>query len=187
MKSGFSFQSEHMELRAFEPEDVAALHAYLNYPDLIGRRYIPWKFPGTLPLSKGQVEAIYQAWIKEEKAFNMAVVLREGGDLIGHAHCSWEWDPHCPGVSVVIAPAHQQQGFGSQVLALLLDYLFEMTPAHSVSGGMVSWNQPALQFALKNGFAQSGAFRRVGIRDGEYFDWVGMDLLRPEWQERKGE
>jgi RimJ/RimL family protein N-acetyltransferase len=38
------FETDRLRLRAFEPEDLPALHTYLNYPEMIGRRYLPWRF-----------------------------------------------------------------------------------------------------------------------------------------------
>jgi RimJ/RimL family protein N-acetyltransferase len=54
MTAYFPFRGERVILRAFESEDVPALHAYLNHPELAGRRYIPWDFPNEFPLAKKQ-------------------------------------------------------------------------------------------------------------------------------------
>jgi RimJ/RimL family protein N-acetyltransferase len=175
------FQTDRLRLRAFEPEDLSTLHAYLNYPELTGRRYIPWRTPGELPLSKGQVEDLLKHWSEGEKEFHLAVTLRDDDTIIGHANCGWGWDSHCPEIDLVISPAYQFQGYGSEVLALMLDYLFGHTPAYSVGSGMASWNQAALKFAQKNGFTHSGTMRQVGLRDGQFYDWLGVDILRPEW------
>lgn len=175
------FETDRLRLRAFEPEDLPALHAYLNYPELTGRRYLPWRFPADLPLSKAQVENLLKRWSEGEKEFHLAITLREDGTLIGHANCDWGWDAHCPEIDLAISPAYQFQGYGSEVLILLLNYLFDQTPAHSISSGMASWNRDAKNFALKHGFTQSGAMRRAGLRKGAFYDWLGVDILRPEW------
>jgi RimJ/RimL family protein N-acetyltransferase len=175
------FHSDRLALRPFEPEDVPALSAYLNRPDLAGRRYVPWDTPELAPLSRRQVEEIYQKWSQREKGLLLAIVRRESGDPIGHAECDWEWDPHCPSMSVVIAPVHQRQGYGSEALALLLNYTFAYLPAHVVTAWMADWNQPARQFAARHGFREAGRMRRVGMRQGRYFDLVVADLLRSEW------
>jgi len=178
------FISERLQLRAFEPDDLLALHAYLNYPELAGRRYLPWRFPGEVPLSKQQVEGVLKHWAEDENAFHLAVILREDGTLIGHANCDWGWDAICPEIEVVISPAYQILGYGSELLALLLQYLFDNTPAHSIGSGMASWNQEAQKFARKHGFTQSGTMRRAGLRDGLEYNWLGVDLLRSEWVAR---
>jgi len=180
------FSVEHFYLRAFEPDDLVVLHAYLNHPVLAGRRYIPWSVPHNLPLSASQVDGVIEKWGKAEKQFHLAVVASGIDKVIGHANCDWGWDPHCPNISLVIAPDYQRQGFGEEVLKLFLRYLFDHTQAHNIAGGMSEWNQSGRTFAQKLGFKENGKMRRAGFRDGEYYDWIGVDILRPEWQQWKG-
>lgn len=175
------FQGERVILRAFEPQDLSALHTYLHHPDLAGRRYLPWGFPDDAPLSKKQVESVLEKWGKQEEGFNLAVALRAEKNVIGHTGCDWGWDPHCPDVTLVIAPQQQKHGYGSEVMQILLRYLYEQTPAHNVSVWMADWNQPAHQFALKHGFRECGKWRRAGLRHGAFFNVFQMDILRTEW------
>ena len=186
MAAYFPFQGEQISLRAFEPDDVSALHAYLNHPELAGRRYIPWGLPAEFPLSKKQVESIYKKWSEEKKGVHLAVLLRGTLEMIGHAECDWGWDPHCPQVAVVIKPAHQRKGCGSEVLQTLVSYLFKNTTAHNINGWMAEWNRSARGFAEAHGFKESGRWRRDGIRDGKYYDGILVDILRPEWAEWVG-
>ena len=185
MSQSYHFQSQRVILRAFEPEDLSSLHTYLNHPDLLGRRYLPWGFPDDAPLSKKKLEAVLEKWGKEEDGFNLAVVLQDTQKVIGHAGCDWGWDLHCPDMTLVIDPVHQRQGYGSEVLHILLNYLYEQTPAHNVSVWMADWNHPARQFAEKYGFRECGQWRRAGLRGGAFFDMVQMDILRAEWLARK--
>jgi RimJ/RimL family protein N-acetyltransferase len=178
----FAFQGNGVALRPFEPEDVPALEVYLNHPDLAGRRYVPWGFPELPPLARGQVEALYRKWAETKKGLKLAVVQRESGELVGHAGCDWSWDPHCPDVTVVIAPTHQRQGYGSEALSLLLHYLFETTVAHSISGWIAEWNTAGVEFATRHGFRECGRLRRAGVRHGVFFDVIVADMLRREWQ-----
>ena len=184
----YPFETERLILRPFELEDLQNLQAYLNSPELIGRRYIPWKFSTDIPLSKNQVEGVLKTWTEAEKQFHLAIILREDSKLMGHVNASWGWDPHCPNLDLVISPTYQRQGYGSEVLTAMLAYFFNNTPAHNITGGMASWNQQAQDFAVRHGFTRIGCFRRTGFREGQYVDWMGMDILRPEWlaRSRKG-
>ncbi len=180
------FSSERLFLRAFKPDDVSELHAYLNHPSLTGRRYIPRSLSHELPLSLAQVESIIEKWVKGEKQFHLAVVSIGNDKVIGHVNCDWNWDPHCPHLSLVIAPDYQRQGYGSETLDLLLRYLFENSQAHNIFGGMSDWNDSARGFARKHGFSENGMMRRVGYKNGEFFNWIGVDILRPEWRALEG-
>lgn len=179
------FETEHLILRPFEHADLQALQEHLNHPELAGRRYIPWQFPEDLPLTDKQIEGIFDRWIVEERALHLAVRLREGQALIGHAELEWDWDPHCPYLALVIAPPYQRQGYGSEALYCLMRYLFENTLAHNVTGWVADWNQPALDFAQKHGFQLCGRSRREGMRMGAYYDGILFDILRPEWRARQ--
>jgi ribosomal-protein-alanine N-acetyltransferase len=181
-----TFSSMLVELRPLTADDLPTIAAYLNHPELTGRRYTPWGFPNEVPLSPKQVEGILSKWGEKEKGFVLGIVDQEKGALIGHVESSWGWDPYNPDVSIVIAPPHQRQGLGSETLRLVLTFLFEHTPAHNVAGGFPDWAESARQFAAKHGFKESGTIRRDGIRNRAYFDTIIVDLLRPEWKAMQG-
>jgi RimJ/RimL family protein N-acetyltransferase len=178
------FQTEQLKLRPFESDDTLALQAYLNHPKLSGRRYIPRGFPEVVPLSTHQGDAIIKKWAEDENEAHLAIVTSGKQELIGHVDLAWNWDPHVPWISVVIARPYQRQGHGSQVLNLLLDYLFENTAAHNVFSWMADWNQAARAFAKKIGFQENGRSRREGFYKGKYYDDILVDILRPEWQSK---
>jgi len=180
------FETKRLRLRAFEREDAAVLQAYLNEPSMIGRRCIPWGMKDEAPLSRTQVEEIIESWGKEKKSTTLAIVLREEGDLVGHAGWFWGWDTHCPAAWVAVAPSHQRTGIGSEVLGSLLEHLFLDTPAHNVSNWVSSWDEASLAFAASQGFKESGRVPRGGLRDGVYYDGVMIDILKREWQARGG-
>jgi len=183
---GRSFETERVALRALDLEDAASLQGYVNDEGILGRRYIPWSVADVAPLSRPQVVAILEEWSKEKSGFTLGVLAKASGRLIGHATCDWSWDPHSPSISVVIVPSQQRGGYGSEVLRLLVAHLFLDTPAHTITGWIASWNDPALAFAAAGGFAECGRIPRAGLRGGGYHDQVVVDLLRREWAARKG-
>ncbi len=178
------FQTEQFKLRPLELDDAPDLRAYLNHPKLGGRRYIPREFPDEVPLSSNQAEAIIKKWGEEENQTHLAIELIQKQELIGHVEFEWDWDPLTPWVFIVIARPHQRQGYGTQVAFLILDYLFENTPAHNVSSWMADWNKAGRSFAKQLGFQESGRSRREGFRNGAYYDAVVVDILRPEYMSK---
>lgn len=180
------FTGEHIYLRPFQPDDLPTLRETLNHAQLVGRRYLPWGFPDELPLSEKQIEQIYDKWLEKEKGICMGVVPKESEAVVGYLDCSWGWDTHSPNLSVVIHPEEQRQGYGGEALGLMLRYLFEHTPAHNISTWVADWNDDGRGFAAKNGYRESGAIRRAGIRGGIYYTTVLVDILRPEWEARRG-
>jgi RimJ/RimL family protein N-acetyltransferase len=187
MSSLSLLQGKSILLRPFEPEDVTSLHAILNHSDLIGRRYLPWGFPDNLPLSREQSEAVYKKWKGEEKSLALAMTSREHEELVGYAGCEWHWDPHCPSLYVVISPDRHRLGYGSEALWLLLQHLFENTPAHNISCWIDEWNLAAVNFVARHGFKESGRSRYAGMRHGAPYDSLLFDILRPEWLAKESE
>jgi RimJ/RimL family protein N-acetyltransferase len=185
MEDKLIFQSNRLTLRPFEATDIQEFQAYINDPELAGRRYLPQEFPNDLPLSSHQAEGVLQRWGQVDQEAHLAIVLRSDNSLIGHAEYEWDWDPHCLFITVVIAPVRQKQGYGSEALDLLLRHLFENTPAYNITGWMADWNNGARQFASKHGFKESGCSRREGLRQGAYYDEIVVDILRSEWQSRQ--
>ena len=182
-----AFQDERVGLRPLEASDLDALRDYLNQPELEGCRYLPWEAPEKAPLSHAQLGHSLSRWADDKTAYHFAVIARVGGALIGHAECDWGWDPLCPDLTVVIAPGQRRRGYGSAVAALLLRHLFEATPAHSVGGWFADWNSAARGFARRLGFSEAGGMRWAGLREGQPYDLITVDLLRREWRQQREE
>jgi RimJ/RimL family protein N-acetyltransferase len=186
-KVTFSYTGDIIALRAFVQADLAALERYLNHPDLAGRRYIPWGFPQTAPLSTAQIEKILLKWQEVERGLRLAVVWPKEQAVIGHLSLDWGWDPLSPDIGVVISPEYQRRGCGSEALQMGLRYLFEETPAHSVGSTWVADdNQPALAFMEKHGFQMGGQARWVGMNSGQPFNMLAGDILKSEWLAKGG-
>ncbi|MEW5825423.1 MAG: GNAT family protein [Candidatus Bipolaricaulota bacterium] len=175
------FESERVALRAFEPEDAAAVASYLNQPDLAGRRYVTGKISNDAPLALVQIHDLFGLWGREEAAWTLAVTDPRTREVLGHVRAEWGWDPHCPSASVVVASDARRRGLGTAALTLAVEYLFLQTPAHVVSGWASSWNHEAISFARHLGFREAGRCPCGGVRDGRLYDEVAFDLLRREW------
>jgi RimJ/RimL family protein N-acetyltransferase len=169
-----------IELRAFEMSDAPAVHRMFNTPQLVGRRYI--EDDGS-PLSQQQVDDLVGKWAGDNS--NLAIV--DGEDLLGRAVLDAGWDPLAPFVAVVIDPDRQRKGRGTKALRMLLDHLFNTTPALGAMTWVDQWNSSGLAFAEACGFTEVGRARREGIREGKYFASVALDLLREEWEAGRGD
>lgn len=179
---------DKIQLRPFEPGDADAVHAYLNRPQLMGRRYLPDEFPSDAPLSTAQVEKLLQRWTNAERGqTTLAVTHPETKALVGHAILGAGWDAHSGWVAVTIHPAHWRKGYGGAALHLLLAYLFKQTVAHAAATGVAEWNEEGLGFIRAHGFKAAGRMRRVDVHQGAYCDELMFDMLRPEWQALHGE
>ncbi|MFO7298800.1 MAG: GNAT family protein [Actinomycetes bacterium] len=168
-------------LRPMEPEDVPAVAGILADPSLAGRRGFDISRP--VPRSVDSIVRWLNRALEEEDGAMWAV---ESGGVVGLARASWGWDAASPWVHVVIDPRHQRHGHATRAFHLMLDHLFLYTPAHIVQAGVPGWDEEGLAFMAHLSGREVGRMRRVGIREGAYFDEVDFVFTRDDCEVRRG-
>lgn len=73
------------------------------------------------------------------------------------------------------------QGYGSEALALLLDYGFNLLNLNSIMLGVFAFNQRAIASYRKLGFKEIGLRRQARIIAGQPHDALLMDILASEF------
>lgn len=76
----------------------------------------------------------------------------------------------------------RRKGYGSQALALMLRYAFNELNLNKIISLVNGYNQPALKFFKKNGFAQEVRQREALLRGHQRWDLIWMGLTRAEWE-----
>ena len=176
------FENENIRFRKFKTADLPVLEKYLNNPELFGRRNIPWGIPEYQPLSILQIEEILKKWDERKKGLIFVIEKKIDNALIGHIDCNWHWDPLQPSIAVTIVPEYQRQTYGKQALQIMIDYVFTNLPTLSINCWVPDWNLGGIEFAKKNGFSLSGRMRRAGLYNGQYYDYIILDMIRDEWR-----
>jgi RimJ/RimL family protein N-acetyltransferase len=142
------------------------------------------------PLSPGQVKKKYEGMEKDgDKQYYFAVRTREPdgpGRLLGFARLFWVDFMHGnSSLSVGIgAPADRRQGYGSEVMGLILNYGFNELGLHRLSAGAAEDNTGAIRFIERHGFQPEVRRRQAIARDGRRWDMLLYGLLRSEWAGR---
>lgn len=75
------------------------------------------------------------------------------------------------------------QGYGTEGLRLLLDYVFYEMNLHRVSLKVFSFNDRAIRLYTKIGFQEEGNSRQSLFRNGEWHDIIDMGILQNEYFE----
>lgn len=87
------------------------------------------------------------------------------------------------GIGYWVVPAVQRQGYGTEAVSLLLDYLFR-TYAHPAVYAKALPDNEATQGLLESlGFVREGRARKEAFWNGEYQDSITYSLLREEWHD----
>lgn len=114
------------------------------------------------------------------------IVLREPQELIGTCGLFEVSLLHRTAtVGIALGEArHRGQGLGTEALALVLGYGFQILNLHSVMLKTFAFNEGALKSYHKLGFREFGRRRECYRIDGRVFDEVFMELLAPEFTGR---
>jgi diamine N-acetyltransferase len=125
-----------------------------------------------------------EAWF-EKIRHNPSVqylIFEDDGQPLGYARLS-EIDPHnasaCIGAD--IAPQHQGKGYGRALYKVLLQKCFEEMGLNRVWLYVLEHNTRAIHLYEKLGFRHEGAQRQAIRRDGGFYDYKLMGLLRGEY------
>lgn len=85
-------------------------------------------------------------------------------------------------LGVQLAPQHQGQGYGSEVILWALEWAFRHANLHRVGIGAFAYNEGAWKLYERLGFTHEGRKREAIWYDGEYHDTIDSGMLRREWQ-----
>ncbi|MCB9232329.1 MAG: GNAT family N-acetyltransferase [Bacteroidia bacterium] len=117
----------------------------------------------------------------------MVIANVEENKLIGLV--SWYWqseETNWKSIGIVIYdPENWSKGIGFEALSLWINYLFESDP-DLMRLDLRTWggNGGMIRLAEKLGFTEEARFRKARKVRGEYFDSVGMGILREEWDSK---
>jgi RimJ/RimL family protein N-acetyltransferase len=78
------------------------------------------------------------------------------------------------------------QGYTTEALRLLTDYLFRVHTWHRLEVLAAPGNVASLRVAQKCGFREDGTLRGAFFINGRHEDVTVLSLLRPEWERRTG-
>ncbi|WP_374355864.1 GNAT family N-acetyltransferase [Chitinimonas sp.] len=117
------------------------------------------------------------------------LICDESGSVIGdvvHFKAKRYSDTREVGWSI-FDPAKRGQGYASEAVNALIDYLFRALPINRVECNTAPDNLPSLRMAEKCGFVREGVLRGYMFANGAYIDSVVLSVLRSEWAERRAQ
>jgi RimJ/RimL family protein N-acetyltransferase len=118
---------------------------------------------------------------------DLAVVDKASGACVGEAVLN-QWDPGNQSCNfrILIGPAGQNRGLGTEATRLIVGYGFERLGLHRISLEVYAFNPRARRAYEKAGFRAEGVLRE-SLRYGEqWIDATVMSILAPEWPPTEG-
>ncbi|WP_312907680.1 GNAT family N-acetyltransferase [Natronosalvus caseinilyticus] len=172
---------ERITLRTVEREDVPFLQRAFANPEI--------RYPIGNPLgNQEQVEIPTE----DDDSDQFLVCLDDGRpgqpdeDDVERLGVVYVGDAHYrrPELGYWLAPAYHGQGYGSEALSLVVDYVFRVYDHPAVGAGVFDFNDASRGLLESLGFEEEGRIRRDRFIDGAYRDTIQYGLLREVWRER---
>lgn len=140
--------------------------------------------PGWYPtgaVTKGFDEHGHIEGVTGENCF--AVERIDTGEAVGLEFCGTFFPGSVAGwFGTDISLEHRGQGFGKEAKLLMLCYLFENFPVHTIMSDTVADHQWARRGMESCGMSLLGRLTARLLREGQFYDVVWYGIMRPEWE-----
>jgi RimJ/RimL family protein N-acetyltransferase len=156
---------------------------YRSDPDVA--RYQDWK-PESIDETRQFIDTCSRVDInRPDTWFQLALVHRVGGTLIGDCGLHFlSSDPRQVEIGITVAPSHHRQGFGSETVMALLEFLFAKLAKHRVFASVDPRNTAAIALFTRVGMRKEAHFIQSLWLNGEWVDDVIFAMLEREWKLR---
>jgi RimJ/RimL family protein N-acetyltransferase len=181
---GFHLETPRLILRPFEDRDAVIFAAYRSDPEVA--HYQGWEAPYSLEQAEEFVsEMNNRAPGVPGEWFQVAIARKEDGLFIGD--CVFKRladEPRVAEIGYTLARGYQRQGYASEAIHALLDYLFGSFGLHRVLANCDPKNAASIRLLEKLGFRHEGCFIESLWLKGEWVDEDWYAILEREWQGR---
>jgi RimJ/RimL family protein N-acetyltransferase len=177
---------ERVILRPYEEADLAGLQAAMADLDVLRLTgSIHAEAEAFAPLTPEEQQARldwFNSRNQTDGRLDLAVVDQATGDCVGEAVLN-EWDPGNQSVNfrILIGPAGQNRGLGTEATRLIVGYGFEQLGLHRISLEVYAFNPRARRAYEKAGFRVEGVLRESHRYEDQWIDAIVMSILASEW------
>lgn len=177
MKQTF-LMNDRIYLRAVEPEDLDTMYEMENDPEM-------WDISSfTVPYSRYVLKQYIegsQSDMFADKQLRLMIVCRENNRTVGTIDVTDFVPLHSRGaVGVAIHKDYRQEGYATDGLRLLCDYVFEFLCIKQLYAHVAVENEASMHLFATCGFATCGVLKDwLRTKDG-YRDAVLMQRMNPE-------
>jgi RimJ/RimL family protein N-acetyltransferase len=180
------YEGKLVRLRRLETKDADSFFPHWNNYKL--RQYLPTPLPTSHDDMVRYIDSVNENFANR-KGFTFGIETLDTNKLVGIVNLvnvSWISHNGEVGLLAIFDPAGWGKGYGSDAMRVLLDMAFSVLNLHSVYLWVAGFNERAIKFYEKIGFANTGKLREMAYRNGERHDVVTMDILRSEFVEKYG-
>lgn len=167
-------EGEDVSLRTIEEEDLEFLQETINQQAV-------WRGIGRpTPLNMNQEQSFYEDVVCSDETVNL--LITDGETPVGTVGLSnINEQANSAELGYFVAPASQQEGYGSDAVECLVDYGFRHRGFHRIHARVFEFNEASSALLESLGFTKEGVHRESYYIDGKYQDTYWYGLLRDEW------
>ena len=171
--------TDRLILRDLGPADAEFMLLYRSDPGV--SRYQSWE-----PASVDQLRSYFEelagmdpdtpgAW------YQLGIVLRSGGELIGDCGIHILDDPRQAEIGITVARQFQCHGYATEALRAIVGYLFGKLRKHRISASIDPRNIGSIRLMQRLGFRQEAHMIGSLWFKGQWVDDVVFAMLAREW------
>ncbi|MCI8622200.1 MAG: GNAT family N-acetyltransferase [Provencibacterium sp.] len=176
-----AYETERLLLRPFCEEDIPAVHAYAGSPENL--TFLLWG-PNSLEETRRFVRMAAKKGGPPGKEIHLAVLLKEGGALIGA--CSLAAEQGAGELGWILHRDYWRQGYGTELGRFLLKLGFEACGLRRLFARCDAENTGSYRLMERLGMRREGCFRRSrrsnGLAGTLWRDEYVYGILREEWE-----
>ncbi|MFE3796219.1 GNAT family N-acetyltransferase [Nocardia tengchongensis] len=180
-----------VSLRPFTAADVDAMRAMLRDPHV--RRLTGSVHDEAAALEAEdsfELDRLRQWYLTrsdQSDRLDLAIIDAATGECVGEVVLN-QWDPGNQSCNfrILLGPAGQDRGFGTEATRLIVGYGFESLLLHRISLEVYAFNPRARHVYEKVGFRAEGTRRDAFRYEGTWIDAILMSILAPEWATHRG-
>lgn len=121
-------------------------------------------------------------WCHDDSVFRMGIVHKTGDVLIGYCHIDHRARDMTAWLSINIGDqSYRGKHLGAEVMKILVRYCFMELGVKSCHLDVLESNKVAIACYEKVGFVISGRYRKHGFHNGQFHDWLHMDMIDTEF------
>lgn len=172
-------EGDRIILTPLEREDLPLIVEWRNQPSV--RRCF---FDKSLISRSGQ-EEWFRRYLADPRRQIFIARLKEKGEpvgIIGFYAIDMSHHNAEIGSTIVAGKAAQGQGYGTEMVKVMLEYGFRDLNLHRIYAYAIDHNQASVRVKQKCGFRVEGLLRGAHYSEGVYRDVVLLAIVREEWK-----
>ncbi|WP_411968593.1 GNAT family N-acetyltransferase [Haloferax sp. YSSS75] len=166
-------EGERVALRPVERDDAGLVQRSTTAPEI--------RIPLGAPKPQNHAQATEFIETTVEEGDNVAFVVEADGEAVGFVMVEIR-EYGRPELVYWLLPEYHGQGYGTDAVGCLVDYVFRTVDCHGLQAVTFDFNEASRGVLERLGFTNEGRLREAAFVDGAHVDVLRYGLLRREWE-----